>query len=91
MQLERDLARAGITPFAWIVNQTLTPLDVTDPVLRVRRGHEAIHLRELAGHAARIVLEPWMAEPGSASSSRATAELAAALPRDPPPAAVDRR
>ncbi len=59
MQLEHDLARAGITPFAWIVNQSLTPLDVTDPVLRVRRGHETIRLRELAGHATRTCLEPW--------------------------------
>ena len=59
MQLERDLARANIKPFAWVVNQSLTPLDVTDPVLRSRQAHEATHLRELAGHAARIVLEPW--------------------------------
>jgi arsenite-transporting ATPase len=59
MQLERDLARAEIKPFAWVVNQTLTPLAVTDPVLRARRDHEAIHLNELVGHAARIVLEPW--------------------------------
>ncbi len=59
MQLERDLARADIKPFAWVVNQSLTPLTVTDPVLRSRQGHEATHLKELVGHAARIVLEPW--------------------------------
>jgi len=59
MQLERDLARADIRPMAWIVNQSLTPLAVTDPVLRARRGHEAAHLRELVDHGARIVLEPW--------------------------------
>jgi len=59
MQLERDLARADITPFAWVVNQSLTPLDVTDPVLRARRAHEARHLAELVGRCARIVLEPW--------------------------------
>jgi arsenite-transporting ATPase len=59
MQLERDLARADITPFAWVVNQSLTPLDVTDPVLRSRRNHEAVHLRELATHGKRTVLEPW--------------------------------
>ena len=59
MQLERDLARADITPFAWVVNQSLTPLDVTDPVLRARRNHEAVHLRELAAHGKRTVLEPW--------------------------------
>jgi len=59
MQLERDLARAGITPSAWVVNQSLTPLDVTDPVLRARRSQEAPHLRELARHAVRTVIEPW--------------------------------
>jgi len=63
MQLERDLARADIRPFAWVVNQSLTPLAVTDPVLRARRAHEAAHLRELVGHAARIVLEPWTTAP----------------------------
>jgi arsenite/tail-anchored protein-transporting ATPase len=62
MQLERDLGRADITPFAWIVNQSLTPLDVTDPVLRARRSHEAVHLRELAIHGKRTVLEPWHAD-----------------------------
>lgn len=59
MQLERDLARAQITPFAWVVNQSLTPLDITDPVLRTRRSHEAVHLRELAQHTRRAALEPW--------------------------------
>jgi len=62
MQLERDLARADITPFAWVVNQSLTPLEVTDPVLRARRSHEAVHLGELAAHGKRTVLEPWHAD-----------------------------
>ncbi len=59
MQLERDLARAEIKPLCWVVNQSLTPLNVTDPVLRARRAHEATHLQELATHGARIILEPW--------------------------------
>ena len=58
MQLERDLARAGITPHAWIINQSLTPLEVTDPVLRSWLMR-ARYLREIAAHAARAVLEPW--------------------------------
>jgi arsenite/tail-anchored protein-transporting ATPase len=62
MQLERDLARADIMPFAWVVNQSLTPLEVTDPVLRARRSHEAVHLRELAAHGRRTALEPWHAD-----------------------------
>ena len=61
MQLERDLARADIRPYAWVVNQSLTPLTVSDPVLRARRANEAVHLDELARHGARVVLEPWAA------------------------------
>jgi arsenite-transporting ATPase len=80
MQLERDLARADIKPFAWIVNQTLTPLDVTDPVLRARRAHEAQHLRELAGHATRVVLEPWGGDsvPQALRSAASAATIATA-------------
>ena len=59
MQLECDLARAGMKPFAWVVNQSLTPLVVSDPVLVSRRSHEGAHLRELVAHAEHIVLEPW--------------------------------
>jgi arsenite-transporting ATPase len=69
MQLERDLARADIAPFAWVVNQSLTPLAVTDPVLRARRNHEAVHLRELASHVTRTVLEPWHADVLAASAT----------------------
>ncbi len=72
MQLERDLARAGIGSFAWIVNQSLTPLQVTDPVLRSRRAREATYLQELVGHAHRIVLEPWSA----GAAVQAPAEIA---------------
>jgi arsenite-transporting ATPase len=59
MQLERDLARAGIKPSAWVVNQCLTPLKLSDPVLRSRQAHEAPFLWELSRHSARTVLEPW--------------------------------
>jgi len=59
MQLERDLARAEIRPFAWVVDQCLTPLKVSDPVLRARRANEAPHLQELVAHGARVALEPW--------------------------------
>jgi len=68
MQLERDLARADIAPIAWVVNQSLTPLDVTDPVLCSRRAHEQRHLREVADHAARTVLERWADAPGTIES-----------------------
>jgi len=59
MHLERDLARAGIAPYAWVVTQSLTPLVVSDPVLRARRQAEVPHLAELARHARRVVVMPW--------------------------------
>ncbi len=78
MQLERDLARAEIEPFAWVVNQSLTPLAVTDPVLRSRQAHEAKHLHELATHAARLVIEPWSAGVSPKQAQFAREELATA-------------
>jgi len=63
-KLQEDLKRAGIEPFAWVVNQSLTPLDVKDPVLASRRNHEARYLREVAdAHAPRAVVIPWQMEP----------------------------
>lgn len=64
MQLERDLVRAEIQPFAWVVNQTLTPLELSDPVLCARRAFESKYLQEVAEHAPRLLLVPWRADPG---------------------------
>jgi len=60
-KLQGDLARAGIKPHAWVVNQSLTPLRLTDPVLRSKRRNEEKHIREIREqHASRVVLVPWM-------------------------------
>jgi len=67
--LQRDLERAGIRPYAWIVNQSLTPLAVTDPVLRRRRAGEARYLAEVRRLATRTSLVPWMLE-GAATTKR---------------------
>lgn len=61
LQLERDLVRADIHPMAWVVNQSLTPLKVTDPLLISRRLAETPHLLELARHTQSIALIPWRA------------------------------
>jgi arsenite-transporting ATPase len=66
--LQRDLARAEIQPFAWVVNQALSPVEVTDPVLRERRAHEARYLREVAALAPRVVLIPWTPSLASAGA-----------------------
>lgn len=59
MGLERDLLRAGITPFAWVVNQSLTPLSINDPGLRSRQAHELPYLHEVARHTGKLFLEAW--------------------------------
>ena len=73
MQLERDLRRADIHPFAWVVNQSLTPLAVTDPVLVSRRQHEAPFLAELAAHADKLAIIPWRNNLDAASLQPSTA------------------
>jgi arsenite-transporting ATPase len=60
--LGRDLARAGIHPFAWVVNASLTPLALRDPILRARRAHEAPYLAEVVATGAPVALVPWQAE-----------------------------
>ncbi|MDP2345712.1 MAG: TRC40/GET3/ArsA family transport-energizing ATPase, partial [Deltaproteobacteria bacterium] len=57
--LQRDLKRADIRPFAWVVNQSLTPLAVTDPVLVRRRENEARFHAEVKELAARVAVVPW--------------------------------
>ncbi len=57
--LQRDLERAEIKPFAWVVNQSLSPLSVSDSVLQQRRALEARYLREVSELAPRAALVPW--------------------------------
>jgi len=59
-QLQRDLRRAEIEPYAWVINQSLSPLTVTDSVLRGRQRHETQFIREVMNEqATRIALIPW--------------------------------
>jgi len=63
-QLQRDLRRAEIEPYAWVINQSLVPLTVTDPVLRGRQSHEAKFIREvITEHAQRTAIIPWQIDP----------------------------
>ncbi len=40
-RLQEDLLRAGIRPFAWVINQSLLASGTTDPLLRERGRYEA--------------------------------------------------
>ncbi|GAB4259949.1 arsenical pump-driving ATPase [Deferrisoma sp.] len=64
--LAADLERAGVRVFGWVVNQSLTPHRVTDPVLRARRAAEGRWLGEVRSLAPRMAVVPWA--PGSLPS-----------------------
>lgn len=62
--LQRDLRRAEIEPYAWIINQVLSPLPITDPLLRQRQTHEQKYLHEVKElQARRVAMVPWQIEP----------------------------
>jgi arsenite-transporting ATPase len=61
--LQRDLVRAGIEPFAWVINQSLFPLEVSDPLLVARRTQEPRFHDEVAALSRRLALVPWTAPP----------------------------
>jgi len=63
--LAEDLERAGIHPHAWIINQALSPLTLTDPVLVARASQEARFLQVVAEKASHHTLIPW--QPSSPS------------------------
>jgi arsenite-transporting ATPase len=62
--LQADLVRAGIRPFAWVVNQSLAPLQTRDPLLSARRKNEQRYIEEaLSLSAGRAALVPWLPRP----------------------------
>jgi len=68
--LQQDLRRAGIEPFAWIVNQSFCCLHTTDPLLQQRARNELPYLREVSESlAAKSSLLRWISEEPSGASS----------------------
>jgi arsenite-transporting ATPase len=60
--LQDDLLRAGIKPFAWVVNGSLAAAGVSDPLLASRASEEVPHIRRVYENLAdRAYLAPWMA------------------------------
>ncbi len=62
-QLQNDLRRASIEPYAWIINNCLAVTETTDPLLVERAVAELEQVREVEQkYAKRVVIVPWMAE-----------------------------
>ena len=63
-QLQHDLRRAEIEPYAWVINQSLAPLTVSDSVLKSRQSHEWKFIHEVVDQQARrTVLIRWQSDP----------------------------
>jgi len=61
-ELQEDLARAGINPFAWVINQSLSASDTSDPILssRAQAEGELIHrvITKLSDRTVILPVEP---------------------------------
>lgn len=63
-RLQADLQRAGITPFAWVVNQCFALTDSTDPLLCARGVNEWAYITEVVtGMPARTYGISWVPDP----------------------------
>jgi len=77
-RLQDDLKRAGITPYAWVINQSFRATDTEDPVLSERGRLEERYISEVRETlASRVALIPWqIQEPVGSELLRQIAEVA---------------
>jgi arsenite-transporting ATPase len=61
-ELQADLRRAGIEPFAWVVNASLAAAGPSDPILAQRAAAELEQIAAVTALAARVAVVPWQAE-----------------------------
>jgi arsenite-transporting ATPase len=55
--LQADLRRAGIEPWAWVINQSLAVAPTTSPLLRQRAGNERARIEDvITTHARRYAV-----------------------------------
>jgi len=62
-QLQADLRRANIEPYAWVINSSLAAAGSRDPVLRQRIVGELAQIAIVqTQHAKRVAIVPWQTE-----------------------------
>lgn len=78
-RLQEDLKRAGIHPYAWVINQSFCATDTKDLVLAERGRLEHRYISEVRDTlASRVALIPWQIEaPVGSERLRQIAEVAA--------------
>ena len=60
--LQADLRRAGIEPWAWVVNASLAAAGPTDPLLVARAAAEEPHIDRVERKNPRVAVIPWLTE-----------------------------
>jgi arsenite-transporting ATPase len=60
-RLQEDLRRAGIEPFAWVINQSFALSGTRDALLGARGVHELKYINEVASkNVDRVAIAPWL-------------------------------
>lgn len=80
--LQADLHRAGIEPFAWVINRSLAPAGTADPVLAARARAELAQIdRVRDGLGRRLAVVSWEPDPpvGAKALSRLAGEKVAGV------------
>jgi arsenite-transporting ATPase len=60
--LQADLRRAGIEPWAWVINSSLTAASPSNPLLVARANEERPHIERVQKNVARVAIIPWLAQ-----------------------------
>lgn len=62
--LQEDLRRAGVEPWAWVINKSVAAAGTRDPLLQARLVGERRQVARIAdGLARRTFAVPWLVEP----------------------------
>jgi arsenite-transporting ATPase len=69
-RLQSDLRRAGIEPYAWVINSSLAATVTADPLLKTRARGERVMIEEVRlRQAQRTFIVPWQATPPTGAAS----------------------
>ncbi len=78
--LQDDLVRAGITPWAWVMNQSLSAAETSDPLLSACARAEAPYLSLVQAESDRVAVIPMLAhDPTGPDALRALVRATSAI------------
>ncbi len=60
--LQADLRRAGIEPWAWVINSSWAAARPSDPLLVARAVEEQKHIQRVRDSVARVAIIPWLTQ-----------------------------